>query len=355
MAGNMAVKTKSVKTVPIVVDVSRERLSLCTKSNLEPVVFAFTPEMISDLEVINKEVLRTKLQDFVVQNKIKPTPLVIILEESVCFEKTYPGPEQPPMEEVQKFIDTVPFSAVSSKLFRVGNGFKLVAINRDLYETLQQVFEKLQFPLMSVVPGFVLTTINAPPQFSGESCRVIYRKLDVVTESSFSGGGAEDESFSNKEEAWLEKHKIMVVILVLAVVAGCIAVAIMTLTRKKPRPRVINLGPVPTVMVEMIASPTPEAATYSAAQVQALSAQVLNGTAVHGMAASWEAKLRAWGIANITTGNGPATVGAAVTFSAKVPETFRKVMTDELKKTWSTVNATESASSGFDIVLVVGK
>jgi hypothetical protein len=346
---------KQPKLTPIIVDVTRDRLALASKVNAEPLVFKFTPEMISDLEVVNKEELRIKLHDFIVENKIKPAPLIIILEESVFFAKDYPGAE-PSMDEVQSFIDTVPFAGVSSKVFKMNNGHKLVVINRDLYQSLQQVFEKLQFPLLSVVPGFVLTTINAPLQFSADSSRIIYKKLDIVLASSFAGNGSEDGSFAEKREAWLEKHKVVVVLLVLVLVGVCIAVAMMTLRKKPPTVKPLVVSAPRQVETETTeATPTPAVETVPPEEIQKLSSEVLNGSGVAGMAASWEAKLREWGFTDVKTGNTAITNGVKVTFSQKVPENLRTQIKEELKKQTSEIVATESAASNTDIILVIGK
>lgn len=328
---------------------------MCSSTNLEPVIFSFNESVMADLEVINREELKSKLQVFVEGNKIKPSPLLMVLEESVYFEKNYPGPSAPSMEEVQKFIDTVPFSAVSSKLFKTGNSYKMVVINRELYEALDQIFEKLGFPLMSVVPGFVLSTVNAPPKFSSESCRVIYKKMDEILVNSFSGV-ANEGSFANKKEAWLEKNKIMVVVLSILMVGVCIAVAFITLTKKpvQKTKKVVAAVPVPTV-VKALPTPTPMVASVSAEMVEKLTVQVLNGSGVVGMAASWEEKLKEWGFVGVKTGNTVLTAGVTVTFSKNVPDVFKLLMTEELQKTGSIVTATDSSATKFDVVLVIGK
>jgi len=346
---------KKQKVLPVIIDVTREKLSLCSSSNFDPVIFNFNESMMTDLEVINREELKSKLQAFVVEKKIKPSPLLMVLEDSVYFEKNYTGPTAPSMEEVQKFIDTVPFSAVSSKLFKVGNGYKMVVINRELYEALDQIFEKLGFPLMSVVPGFILSTVNAPPKFSSESCRVIYKKMDEILANSFSGV-ANEGSFANKKEVWLEKNKIMVIVLSFLMIGVCITVAFLTLTKKptSKAKKVVTAVVVPTV-VKAMPSPTPEAATISAEMVEKLTAQVLNGSGVVGMAASWEAKLKEWGFVGVKTGNAVQTTGVVVTFSNNVPEVVKSLMTEELKKTGNAVTATDSSAINFDVVLVIGK
>lgn len=344
---------KKLKVLPIIVDVSRERLAVSTSANPEPVIFPFAQSMMMDLEVVNREELQAKLQAFVTQAKIKPGPILMVLEESVYFEKNYTGTNSPSMEEVQKFIDTVPFGAVSSKLFKISTGHKLVVINRELYEVLDQIFEKMGYPLMSVVPGFILGQVNAPPKYSVESARVVYRKLDEVLANSFSGVAGEG-TFSNKKEAFIEKNKVMVIAISILLIVGCGVTAFVVLNKKPPvrQKRVVT---VPAPVVTKVPTPTPETATVSAEMVEKLTAQVLNGSGVPGAAASWEQKLGELGFKNVKTGNGTRTDGVTVTFSKSTPEVLRTLLTSELKKEFSEVRATESAASNFDIVLVIGK
>lgn len=140
--------------------------------------FRFVPEIIRDLEVVNQELLENLIKLFITNNKIDPSEMIIVLSDNVSFLKDFfvhpaekktdvnPGTgaslgkiEQiaPKVtdEEINFFIEHIPFERVISKTFPLENGVKVFAANQDLFESLKTSFEKLGFKITMVLPGII--------------------------------------------------------------------------------------------------------------------------------------------------------------------------------------------------------
>ncbi len=297
----------------MIVDVARDGLRLCSSTSLEPILCKFDSSFVSDLEITNAQELFSRVKVFVEQKKIKPGNLVLILASSVYFEKDYPGPLPPTQETAEEFIDTVPFSATSSKIFKKGNSFKQVVINRDHYEALRHSFEDLGFKIAAVVPDFVLGS-GSQGEFSAESCRLIYRKLDQIIADSIITQN-DETSLHQKEQAFLEKHKILLALFSLLFIGGAVVMVAITLNsppfkKSAPVKKVVTVTPVPKISPSPIPTPTP--ATPSAELISSYSVQVLNASGVSGQAASLSNLLKGAGFTKITTGNASTQTGKVI-------------------------------------------
>lgn len=344
-------------TAPIVVDVARDRLSLCTYANPQPFVFKFTSSMISDLEVVNHNELSQGIKGFIESTKLKSGQVVLILSESVYFEKDFAGPESPSQSSIDNFVETVPFSSTSSKLFKVGSGYKLVVVNRDLYEPLKKAFELNGFSVAAVVPGFVLGTANISPELTPESCRIIYRKIDQVILDSMIGMDEDNQSLHNQEQRFLEKNKVLVILLSVLFIGMAVVTAMITLKPvKKVTPRVVP------VVQESVAAPTitpvPTSATIrpSADVIRALSVQVLNASGVSGQAASLSSRLKQLGFVDIKSANSSQNPGnTLVIVSPAAATSAGDFISQFVREIYPDYKLQQNSEAEFDITIIIGK
>ena len=349
---------------PLVINVSRDKIFFCTHATSAPAVFPLTPAMISDLEVKDKNELTAKLQEFILKSQLKPAPLVIILAEMVYFEKNYIGNVPPTPEETQKFIDTVPFPTVSAKLFHIPAGYKLAVINRDLYETIEQVFEQLNFRIHSVIPNFVLGAINAPKEFSAQSCRVIYKKLDYLAENSFTTPPEQITELHQKEQVFVNRYKIPLVIFSLAfmVLFGVMVYLLLVVPATKPKSRARPSAMITPAAVKPTTRPSPTVtpaplATPSAQLLSQTTVQVLNGSGIAGQAAAVEARLREAGFTSLVTGNSPR-VNTGVTqmvFSKELPQNVRQWISGVVQSLYPDATTREGTDTQYDAIITTGR
>jgi hypothetical protein len=343
------------KTAPAtVIEVNRDHLSLCSMTHLEPLVFKFTSAMVSDLEIVSAAELTAALRGFIEANKIKPTSLVLILSQAVYFEKNYPGPNGPSSKEMDDFNDSVPFAATSYKLFKVISGYKQVVINRDFYECFKQAFEDLGFSVQAVVPAFALGQ-TANSQFTAETCRVIYRKMDQIIADSLIG--PREVSLHQKEQVFLEKNKIMVFLIFFLVLGVLGVTAYFTLKKPLPRRAPAAIGPVSAYPTSApIPTSEPLVSSPSARLLDTLTVQVLNSTGVSGQAASLSAVLNSAGFTRIQTGNSSqVTPRTLIIVSPLAATSAADFVTGIVAGFYPDYSLQHNDQAVYDITIIIGK
>jgi hypothetical protein len=136
-----------------------------------------------------------------------------------------------------KFQDTIPFSAISSKLFKSNKNYKLVVINRDYYETIKAVFQKLSFEVLAVVPSFVLNPLGLSDDLTASACTLLLKKINFLTDNSFISSATDDSrSFQQKEQAFLARHQTLAVVVSILLVIASLTTAVVFLTRRPSPP-----------------------------------------------------------------------------------------------------------------------
>src|SRR5205085_12307500 len=103
---------------------------------------------------------------FINGNNLPSANIVILLSETVLFEKDILDPENKDgtstqLQEfrekgIKDFIDTVPFENVITHTYVLENGIKIVATNNDLQTSIKYAFEQKGSRIFSVIPAVLL-------------------------------------------------------------------------------------------------------------------------------------------------------------------------------------------------------
>ena len=146
-------KHKNIQEELKVVFIDKNRLELFSKDLTSIVTMEITPDLIKDMEVINKDDLKAKIVSFINQNKIPPSNLVLVLSDNLCFTHEVPEAAFNNNNEVfAQYLEYIPFENVNHKIYRTADGYKVVAVNTDLFETVREAFAKMGFTVTAVVP-----------------------------------------------------------------------------------------------------------------------------------------------------------------------------------------------------------
>ncbi len=122
----------------------------------------FGPEVIADQNVVSREKMISVIEYFVQTYRIEPSSLAILFSPNMTFERDFPEiPTQKDRDEIQKFIELVPYEEVITKTFRFNKKTRVLAINADLLDSVKQGFEKLQFEVIAASSWAILQEINA--------------------------------------------------------------------------------------------------------------------------------------------------------------------------------------------------
>ncbi len=153
---------------------------------LNVVSLGFLETSVKDMDVINGASIKNQIKAFIDQYQITPASVTIILSPNVTFEKDLVGfGKEEETEQVKKFVDTIPFESVLSKVFPIANGVKVVGCNDDLYTELKMGFENNKFTVTSIVPYQLLGNDQALIQnLTIENAAQLLKRLDRLKQFS---------------------------------------------------------------------------------------------------------------------------------------------------------------------------
>ena len=134
----------------------KDRFELYSSTLLKVFEFLFVPEIVQDFDVKNSDLLKNLINVFIATNKIPASEIIIVLSDNACFIKDFvqpvqvqatptvsqqiPAPMPPPTDDLQEqvdmFIQHVPFDEVSYVTLPLGNGMKICATNEGLYKDI---------------------------------------------------------------------------------------------------------------------------------------------------------------------------------------------------------------------------
>lgn len=203
-------------------------------------------DVIKDLEVLDKEKLSAFIQAFVQSNNIAPCSVIIVLSQAVTFEKDFPQVSSEEQDrEMQKFIDFVPFEEVISRIIKLEKKLKIVAINKELYESIRDAFEKQGFSIISVVPASVLQE-TMPELAENLDLSMILSKADDIKQYSLLIAEEPRNTTYETKKTWKNK-KTLLLFGVFGILLIILIVLIFTSVLSGPSPKKIINKPTPTI------------------------------------------------------------------------------------------------------------
>ncbi len=324
---------------PTVVSVTREGIVVCGTAIPNLLRMPFPPNVLKDLHVVDLPTLTAQVRTFVETNHIKPSDLVVILNADVYFEKVLGEAMNTEIsQQVQDFVDSVPLSNPSSKVFKVAGKYHAVVINRRLYESVRAAFEAMGFWVVAVVPELVLGQVGVGPKFDANACRLILRKMDFVKENSYVGQETGEVNLVNKNKGLALGLSVGSILMALAVI-GVISWQV-TQTKQQAIARLktraaekITVSPTPTLAL----------AVYSKYRVLLLN-----------VPASVSAQIELFGFSNITEGASTASASEII-FLPSLPSGVREGLANIIKNFHPGTIVREDPVSQYDIQVTLSQ
>lgn len=143
--------------------------------------FEIPSSAVKDLDVVNKSSLQDTLNAFLAANKIEPSAITFVISETACFSKDIYISDQAKIDsEATQFLDAVPFNYLASKVYKIGQGARVIAVNRDLVDSIYEVFETKGFPLFAIVPAAIFPQEGTKRELDSEFAKVIGGSGDII-------------------------------------------------------------------------------------------------------------------------------------------------------------------------------
>ena len=215
----------------------------------------FPPDIISDQELTGREKLEHLIESFLETNKLEKGNIIFIYAPDIAIEKDFPdelaGNKN---EEIQKFIDMIPFEEALSKIYELNKKTKVVAINQEIYESIKNTFEKKNFLVLGIIPSAVLQETVAELSMNIDLAFIANKIYSLRQYSMVSGGELSNQN--TKEKSGLRKQNIRMYVLIIVFVILLFILITLVITNLFPKNSSKNLpvfkpplSPTPSVPV----------------------------------------------------------------------------------------------------------
>jgi len=184
------------KSHPIILFIDRFGFSVYQDTLTNIPKFNFTPDLVSNLDVINREQFVSLIATFIQVNKIIPSSLAVILSDDVVYIKDLNltqkiASDQDPKidsnddkehkDEVQNFLEDVPFEEILAKVIKTGSMNRAVAINKDLVMAIADTFVNKGATIEAIVPGFMYgQSVNFTGGLTSDNVRAILENAETL-------------------------------------------------------------------------------------------------------------------------------------------------------------------------------
>ena len=152
-----------IKRESCVVYIDTNKILFYTKDAKNVLQLDLPLEVVSDLEIVNREKFEQLVDNFfqTPSFKGKEFDCVLVFSQNTTFEKELiDNNSKIESEETQKFLDMVPFEDILSNSYKINRKTKIVAVNKILYDIVRQSFEKNKVHICLVLPMTVLSATN---------------------------------------------------------------------------------------------------------------------------------------------------------------------------------------------------
>lgn len=378
---------------PIIIFLDRSGFIIYQETLSNVWQFPFSQELVENLDVINREQLVNSIESFIQTNKVIPSSVIIILSDSVLFQKDLapklPNPEpqanteenlslqsqstdkphidldykEEQEKEIKNFLDTVPFEDILAKVI---NNTRIVAVNKDLLEALIFPFKKIGCGVDAIVPGFMYQQyVDFSQGLSPDTARIILQQADllklgnmltdqqaVIVETQQDSGGRYQEE---QEKPKNLRQLILITAFVFLIVI--LIVVYLTLGKSQTPPPKKNIPP-QALNSQIIPSPTiaPVEPTGSI-DLKAIKIVIVGNKETEVLANALKNLLTGLGFQDITAKDStdPIPAKSSVLFSKFVPDSARQKAIAEIKKIFPDVLVQESQELESGVTIILGK
>lgn len=150
-----------------------------TKNNLQ---LDLPSDVVLDLEVVGRDKFDQLIDTFFQTDSLKKIEfdVILVFSQQVTFEKDFEDAAiKVKSEEIQKFLDMVPFEDILSNTYKINKKTKVVAVNKILYDALHMALERNKAYVSLIVPMAVLVETN--PEFANNlDLALIAAKLESL-------------------------------------------------------------------------------------------------------------------------------------------------------------------------------
>jgi len=166
--------------------VERAGLQYFAEGGIKTFSMPYHSNIVADLEVLNKDEFIKQIKEFITENKFISADVLIILSESVLFEKKLGIVSKEVLDkEKQTFLDNMPFDNVTMRHYVWEKTIRLVGVNKDFYQDIKQSFIEKGFPVRGIIPYLILEPFTKKSEFDLVLAKLILKKFGYLKQLKF--------------------------------------------------------------------------------------------------------------------------------------------------------------------------
>lgn len=224
--GKRRFRMSTKKLLTSILFIDKDRIDVYLPDKKTVVSCDINEEAVKYCEVMDRDKLHTQLKSFIETNKLSPSSLIVVLAKNILFEKDFiKGQETDDQQQLQseQFIDNVPFESVGSKTVPLEKGFRVIAANADLYESIMTTFRQSGFLIQALLP-ITLYAVEVQ-KLTADSTRVILQKSESLKRYSLVSDSGNFIAVKEAEEIVKKKNYTLIAIsIVMFLVAGVLII-----------------------------------------------------------------------------------------------------------------------------------
>ncbi len=387
-----------------VVYLQKDKLQLYSPFLSSIVEFRFVPEIVRDLDIVNKSLLENLIKTFITNGKIPVSNLVFILADNTYFVKDFvippppavqkgavtPPPSSMTMEDLQeaadKYIEHVPYDSVVSKTFPMKNGLRVCAVNQEFYGHIRDAFEKIGFTVISILPGLVLGgNMSAKPIMDGGMAQFTLQKAgsfklyDLLDQEVYVP--VSEKAEENKEEVEFQEQKekpnkkrLYVMIGIFAVLLIVLAILVWQMmapppppksqsTHMKPAAGPVDVKPASTNAATPVYTAMPSVTSAvlptlgQSQDVKGIAVQIATSPKDASKAQMIKTDLGKYGFTsvNVQTTSGLESASTIISFSQDISQAVRNTVLAVVKKVTPAMSVQERENETGTISIILGE
>ncbi len=373
-----------------VIYLQRERFQLYSPMLPGILEFKFVPEIIRDLDIINRELFENIIKLFISNVKIPPSDLIIVIADNASFIQNFIKPnssqqttasqstqdqfknekliEEELHDQIKKFIEHTPFDSVASKTFPLNIGSRVVVVNKDLYESVKTAFETQGFIVNSVLPGLAFgESIGVKNDLDAATANFLLQKYNALNQYNFlkkdinlSEVKENIEGFEQPVNKKTNKRLIALVSIFVLLIGVLIIVYIMNTL--KPTVIKSNAQQIPVATALPLTPTTTQDSTgtgnlLNPDEAKNLTIQIVNASTSARPALLLKEHLGKYSFKSIDiqTQGSSGSSNNIIIFSVSPSQALRSAVIEEVRKTVGEIQVQDKKEATFDIRIILGQ
>lgn len=203
----------------VVIWVTGRQLVVLGGKITEPQVIAFPENVISNLEIVDQDALYALIKSWTSQHPAAGAMVVWIFGADVYYEHVMAENEKVEWESVVvRFLDLLPFEEVESRVYTSLAGTKVVAINKDFYNSLKRGFALQGYVTKAEIVASELGKLSAAQTLDKNVYAYVLKNLDLIDRNRLVGEDMEVSGGVPQPEEPKKKSSSMPILIVVFVI-----------------------------------------------------------------------------------------------------------------------------------------